>query len=587
MKKIIAAILALTMLASAFASCDSAEKQTEASESNSIESTAVQTEARTEETTLAETESETETETETETEAPIEPAMPEGDPDLVYTTADGYVMSQYNNMEMTDYIAAVKACEELNKLPVYSKFSLGSLHSSVYAASGYFSVTYNGAKKELYIGNGADDAILPARGEYGDKICDITITQRHSSEINGMTYIIRLTDGSFIVIDGGYKEEAQTLYDTLCDLNGSEKNIHIRAWMITHSHGDHYQAFNQFSLTHASKVKLDYLICSPVSGAKNQDNYLNNQVKTDLARFSGAKLCGVHTGMVFDFNGLRWEMLATPEHIYKENAPDDFNETSIVSRLVNEDGSIIFLGDSGIHVANWMIDTYGDALKSDMVQMAHHGAETAPAELYDKIRAATCFWPSSESLFVSYRGELVKQHVIEAEYSKEHLLHGYGTITRPLSYKTEGPEYYSIFPKSAGQLTGSNYTKRVRIEDGVLKYEVVSVGGKLDPYVYYTLKNVDTEQYNAIRIVVDSACAEKSSIYFTCGKDQAIKFTAAKANGFGPAGASDDGTTTLIGYLGDVEDYYSRLTSIRLDFGNEDGQTVSIYSVELFYVDVN
>ena len=110
----------------------------------------------------------------------------------------------------------------------------------------------------------------------------------------------------------------------------------------------------------------------------------------------------------------------------------------------------------------------------------------------------------------------------------------------------------------------------------MLKYEVVSVDGKLDPYVYYTLKNVDTEQYNAIRIVVDSACAEKSSIYFTCGKDQAIKFTAAKANGFGPAGASDDGTTTLIGYLGDVEDYYSRLTSIRLDFGNEDGQTVSI-----------
>ena len=41
MKKIIAAILALTMLASAFASCDSAEKQTEAGESNSVDLLAV------------------------------------------------------------------------------------------------------------------------------------------------------------------------------------------------------------------------------------------------------------------------------------------------------------------------------------------------------------------------------------------------------------------------------------------------------------------------------------------------------------------------------------------------------------------
>ena len=90
--------------------------------------------------------------------------------------------------------------------------------------------------------------------------------------------------------------------------------------------------------------------------------------------------------------------------------PEDFNESSVVVRLVHEEGSMIFLADCGVYVCEWMLDAYDEALKSDMVQVAHHGGETANKEIYDAIQADTLFWPCNEPLLNSERGLYVKQH---------------------------------------------------------------------------------------------------------------------------------------------------------------------------------
>jgi hypothetical protein len=247
---------------------------------------------------------------------------------------------------------------------------------------------------------------------------------------------------------------------------------------------------------------------------------------------------------------------------------------------------MIFLGDAGMNASNFLVSTYGDALKSDMVQVSHHGCENATAELYDMIAAHTAFWPCSEGLMATYRGEKVKQHILSAEYTVENLLHGYGDITRPLSYKSS-IELFSIMPRSASVVSTSSHAGNVRYEDGVLKFDVTGTGEKLDPYITYTLKNVSTEKYNAIRIVVDSNATKSSSIYFTTGGDPVGKFVAEKAQGFGVMGEGIDGKTVLVGYLADVDGYTGKFSSIRLDFGHEYGQTIEIYSIDLFYIDVD
>ena len=524
-----------------------------------------------------------------ETEPPVDPALPEVAFDLKYRCADGYTMDQHNDMTKTDYRAAVRYYLE-GGYREYSVSEIGGIFSTTLIGDNdYKTVTFNTAKSELYLGASASGAILPSKTELGDKICDVTITQKKSYEINGMGYILRLEDGSFIVVDGGYVQDASLLYDALCRLNGSKDGIHIRAWLITHSHDDHCQAFSKFAKDHGNSVKLDYFITSPIMYSANNPPYLTKDYKSDLEKFDGAVFCGAHTGMVFSFGELRIEILFGPEHNYKKDAPSDSNESSMVFRFVNGDGSMTVLGDCGVRSCDWMVDSYGEALKSDMVQISHHGCETATAELYDMIAAETCFWPCSESLMASYRGELVKQHIIEAEYSKIHLLHSYQDITKPLSYKAKTPKYLDILPTSADGISASAYVKKVRVENGVLKFDTISIKNQFDPYISFVLDNVDTAEYNAIRIVAKSeTCGESSAVFFTCGNDTALKFTANKSSALGVMGASDDGTTTYIAYLADIKGGCSgKLSSIRLDFGAKGGQTVEIYSVELFYLDVN
>ena len=43
---------------------------------------------------------------------------------------------------------------------------------------------------------------------------------------------------------------------------------------------------------------------------------------------------------------------------------------------------------------------------------------------------------------------------------------------------------------------------------------------------------------------------------------------------------------TLLVYVGDLPDFEGNVKGIRFDFGTEDGQTVEIYSVEMFYIDL-
>ena len=46
-----------------------------------------------------------------------------------------------------------------------------------------------------------------------------------------------------------------------------------------------------------------------------------------------------------------------------------------------------------------MADTYGAYLKSDLLQLSHHGANGACLDLYRLIDPAVCFWACSQRKF--------------------------------------------------------------------------------------------------------------------------------------------------------------------------------------------
>ena len=506
-----------------------------------------------------------------------------------YTSGDGATTLHQMNADVHDYDHACESLEE-NGYTEYCTNTVGDLVSTTYTKDdGVVTVTLNGNLQELYTTTSDNGAhALPEMGGAYTVRNETTITQVYSVNDNGMCYIIKLADGSFIIYDGGYageyvtdgvhKDDSKNVYNTLVKLNGGEENIHVRAWLITHSHGDHYQVFKYFASNYANKIKLDTVLCSPVaSGVTNYDRYLTDTVKTDAAKF-GADVAYVRTGMSLQFVDVTLEILVTPEQVYKTGDPGDFNQTSVVSRIKNDDGSMIFLGDCGEAVCNWLIPTYGEALKSDMVQVAHHGCETATTELYDNIAAATVFIPCNYELLISDRGGAVKQHLVSAEYSKEVIIHSYGTATRALSYKSQ-TEYLNLMPTDAAKVSGSD-VKNIRIEDGVLRYEVNSAS---DPRVYFSVGNLDTMKYNAIKLVVDAEDIKNAAIFFTVSGSTV--FSADKCLGFKPLGtAGDDGKMTILLYLGNNAAYKGNLLQLRIDMGDTVDETIDIYSIEAYYV---
>ena len=79
-----------------------------------------------------------------------------------------------------------------------------------------------------------------------------------------MCFVIRLEDGSFIVIDGGVATSgfADGIMKTLRTQAPDPQNIRIAAWVITHTHNDHTGGFNKFSEIWGRQVTLDELICN-------------------------------------------------------------------------------------------------------------------------------------------------------------------------------------------------------------------------------------------------------------------------------------------------------------------------------------
>lgn len=282
---------------------------------------------------------------------------------------------------------------------------------------------------------------IPSVGEYAP-----SVTQLKSDKANGMGYVVRLCDGSFIIYDGGYRHHAEHLWNTLVEMNSSEENILIRAWIITHAHGDHYPCFASFSELYGDKVRLETFMMSPINADEAQDKYLNERVFANVERFEGARVLYLHTGMLFDYGNVKLEILYTADDLYIVESPTvhgilkrqiDLNETSIVSRLYTEKTSCLILGDAYSMEACRLIAYYGNYLRSDMCQASHHGLEEFPLIAYRYIKASILFYPCSRETYTRenrecMRFENVRRALRDSKYTKEIIIHDKANETRYL-----------------------------------------------------------------------------------------------------------------------------------------------------------
>ena len=244
---------------------------------------------------------------------------------------------------------------------------------------------------------------------------------------NGLSVLIRLTDGRFIVVDGGFNrgkhstELMRHLKEQSAGYVKSTKDITIAAWIITHPHGDHdgllYGRYSDFMGITVERVLANFLSETELSKADNSasvgENWGTNegfeyQNVLSAAKALKATVHQVHVGQVYWFADLKMEVLYTIES-FGPKVCNALNTTSIVLRM-EFGGETVYMstGDAtgnGMEICTKM---YGDYMQSDIVQVCHHGYTTwgnnsGMVKAYEAINAATVLWPQGLHAYPNFK----------------------------------------------------------------------------------------------------------------------------------------------------------------------------------------
>ncbi len=454
------------------------------------------------------------------------------DSDGTYNGRDGDVTSYYSGASLSDYETYVNTLitEGYTVAQSYEAdgchYSLMSKDDSTVYVSYLRSVKDSGnyGRLRVFEQTGSTDYYIPksatVANECTPKLWQLD-TQTDANPIygsfaggsGGMSYVMRLTDGTFVIIDGGYNGDwdADNLYATLMENNVLSTKPVISAWFITHMHVDHYGALQRFSQKYSDDVTVKGFFYNFPSEITVSDGTLWEKntvaVENAMKQFAGAKLYSrLHSGMTLGFAGVSVEVLATHEDLGQKYYTTSFlgtdmttnkiynvNDTSTVLRFHIGEQKILFLADAYKGIEAALLHTYTEAyLKSDVMQMAHHGFEDGVSDtLIGVVDPDVVLWPM-DVIFHSEDGTMYA-------YPDTYVNAAGQTVTDTKTFKY----YYDVNAKS--------YAKKVKAiaSEVITSYrnEVLSL-----PYTAGTLYGDKVNNAPAV-VNVEGAVAAKKAVH--------------------------------------------------------------------------
>ena len=217
-----------------------------------------------------------------------------------------------------------------------------------------------------------------------------------------LSIVIKSPHGKLIVIDGGWEADADKLSSLILQQGGK-----VDAWLITHPHEDHVGALCTILNDTARKIKIDKIYCSLATpdwyrqvsptGAGIADQLLSAFTKLPV----GTVKNNIGRGTEIDIDDVHIRVLNN-RGTYSYNG---VNNSSLVYKINVSGQSILILGDLAYDGGKDLIKTCTAAeLKSDIVQMAHHGQQGVDQDAYALIAPTTCLWPTPAWLWNNDNG---------------------------------------------------------------------------------------------------------------------------------------------------------------------------------------
>ncbi len=256
---------------------------------------------------------------------------------------------------------------------------------------------------------------------------------------NGLCLIYRLSDGSFVIVDGGHSEDGavvaadiiSALREQSKDYAKSDSDIRIAAWIVTHPHSDHFgtfvKAYSQFSNMKIERIFGNFWPENTFEALKAaKDTFATGKYTTytqtyGIAEKIGADYVVPHVGQVWHFGDTAFEFLYTIESFLPRTTPT-FNTSSLIFRTVTTDASgkeykVMVTGDGTGYTMEIIANTFAEELKSDVVQLAHHGSITSgnsggTQKAYEYMSPSVLFWPIGMNYYQTCK-----------DYTYNHVLH--------------------------------------------------------------------------------------------------------------------------------------------------------------------
>ncbi len=315
----------------------------------------------------------------------------------------GAVSALYTDADADEYRAYLKKLQAAGFAEYTSRTENGNLFATYHSDKTILNVGYISFNKMVRISaeQKAKSALPRLKSDCGEIITTPQLTQLNAV----CSFVIRLSDGRFLVHDGGLLEEKnyEGLWNQLCAQNVTGQKPVVAAWMFSHMHNDHVGAFFAFAEKYAAQIELQSIVINiPGYGYITRDDptlartaLMNKQIallKEAISKHYGeVPIIIPHTGQVMWFGDAEVRILYTNEDLFPI-AMKNTNDSSTVYQIRIAGQTVMLLGDCQEIGSQIMLKMFGGGLKSDIVQLSHHCFNGGDAFMYAAVGADSAIW---------------------------------------------------------------------------------------------------------------------------------------------------------------------------------------------------
>lgn len=224
----------------------------------------------------------------------------------------------------------------------------------------------------------------------------LTLIQLHDNSTRQMMGYLLVTKNQTIVIDGGLKADAQNLIDNINRVGGGKVDV----WFLTHPHMDHAEAFMEIVKNTDIKIGKVYVTLNNLEWYKQYETTRIEEIENFFQIIESNKIKDiieeVSLNQIINIDNLQCEILGIKN---PEITTNPINNSSMVIKMYINNKSILFLADTGKESGEKLLQNQKEKLKSDIVQMAHHGQNGVNKNVYEVIQPKICLWPTPEWLW--------------------------------------------------------------------------------------------------------------------------------------------------------------------------------------------